>query len=310
MISAAPLLPAPLQLFFFVAFDAAPEAGGEGRVGVYVAVGVNGLGIYIGKGEDGVDVGQDALEQLVVFEDLAAGGADAAFDLVGAFGNGGKGGGDGEFGFVEVGDVVDEGELFAGVDEAEAGAVAAGDDGGVAEAVEEGVGGGEGAVDGVGVAPTVAVVVTAVPGYAIFFAGLGVGLANANAFETPDLRQGEVWGEGGGEAVAVHVDDDLLPFGGAADEFGLVEQALGFAGFAETLGIEASGILACPENGAAVVGEGFDGGVGDGGAGAEHEEGEVGDGDVGAAVFLDEFDGLLAFVEDGVFDVEVAEGVA
>lgn len=39
---------APLQLFFFVAFDAAPEAGGEGRVGVYVAVWVNGLGSDVG----------------------------------------------------------------------------------------------------------------------------------------------------------------------------------------------------------------------------------------------------------------------
>ena len=61
-----------------------------------------------------------------------------------------EGDGDHVLDLVQIGDVVDEGELLAGVDEAEGGGIAAREDSCMGEAVEAGVGGGEGAVDRIG----------------------------------------------------------------------------------------------------------------------------------------------------------------
>jgi len=44
---------------------------------------------------------------------------------------------------------------------------------------------------------------------------------------------------------------------------------VGAAGFAGALGVEFGGVLSDPDDAASVVGEGFDGGVGDGCAWAE-----------------------------------------
>lgn len=73
----------------------------------------------------------------------------------------GEGEGEGGVGFVEVGDVVEEGVLGAGVDVAEGWGESKGEQGGVDDAVKAGVGGGQGEVDGVLGVPLVGAVVAA-----------------------------------------------------------------------------------------------------------------------------------------------------
>ena len=55
-----------------------------------------------------------------------------------------------------------------------------------------------------------------------------------------------------------------MPLLRIAGQFGLVQQVVGFARLAAALGIAAHALLAAPDDQAAVVGQGLDGGVGDG----------------------------------------------
>lgn len=87
--------------------------------------------------EEVLDVGDDAGQEFEQAQMFAEGDAGGAFGVGGAVE--GEGEGDGEFGFVEVGDVVDERLLVAAVYVAEGRGAAESDDRGVGDPVQAGV---------------------------------------------------------------------------------------------------------------------------------------------------------------------------
>jgi hypothetical protein len=106
----------------------------------HVGVFAFGAVFWIGAGgEQCLDVVDDAGQQAQEAEFFAEAAAGFLFGVGGLVE--GEGDGEGGVGFVEVGDVVDEGVLGACVDEAERGGAAEGEQGGVDDAVEAGVGG-------------------------------------------------------------------------------------------------------------------------------------------------------------------------
>jgi hypothetical protein len=78
------------------------------------------------------------LQQPYLLQSLPENAAHPCLHALGGFGDGEERCWHHCLRFVEVSQVVDEGELLAGVDKAQAGAVAGGDDGCVAKAIEKG----------------------------------------------------------------------------------------------------------------------------------------------------------------------------
>jgi len=226
------------------------------------------------------------------------------------FGNGFKGCGNGGFRFVQVANIVDKGEGFAGVDESEGGGVADGVDGCLTDGVEAAIGNGEGFVDGGGVVPVVRVVVAPGPFDAGFLAPLLVEGSDPDAFVSTNLLQGEVVAEGFGEAEEVHPADDGEALDGVCPEGCLVDQALGVVGSATSVGVEAHQVFADPLHLADVVGEGFDGGVGDAGAGTQEEGGNGGAGDEEFVVLFEDGDRPVVLFDAAMLEIEKTDAIA
>jgi hypothetical protein len=110
----------------------------------------------------------------------------------------------GYLGLVEVSDVVDEGVLGAGADEAEGGGAAHCEDCGVDDAVQAHVRGGQGQVDRVLGVPGVRVVVAPEPGDAVLLGEQLIQRLDALAFDAAQL--GEV--RAGRDVVAEPVQVD------------------------------------------------------------------------------------------------------
>ena len=119
--------------------------------------------------QEAFDVVDASAQQADFVDAVADGAAGAGADVVGAFGCDVEGDGDGDLGLVEVGDVQDEGQFVAGVDEAEAGCAAEGGDGRLGDAVHALGRGGDGLVDGVAGVEVAGDVVAPVPGDADSF---------------------------------------------------------------------------------------------------------------------------------------------
>src|SRR5690606_1875686 len=237
----------------------------------FVGVGVGCGGV--GWGEQGLDVLDDAgqeAEESEVFADVAG---CLLCGVVGVVG--GEGEGEGGVGFVEVGDVVDEGVLGAGVDVAEGGGESESEQGGVDDAVEARVGGGQGEVDGVLGVPVVGPVGAAGAADAVV---LGVDLVEGLqplAFHAAELVQGDGLGEVGVlEAHPVHADGDLeaaLWVGPGGD---LLFEPVGGEGVREDAGVGADAAGSDADDAGVVAGEGGQGRGGDGHPGAQQQAGQ------------------------------------
>lgn len=220
-----------------------------------------------------------------------------------------EGDGDGDVGFVEVGDVVDEGPDVSGVDEAEAGCAAECDDDGVDDAVEAGVGGGEGFVDRCAGVEVVGVVVAALPVDAGACGVFAVEAADAGAFASAELLHGQAGGVLAGEAHGVHLAGHAQSGAGVGHEVGLDLQQAGGAGQGAAVGVVAHAVFADPDGGGAAFGEQHHGLLGDVGAGAEEQCAEGGGGDVDGSAFVGGGDGVVVAVDDAVFQVEERQAV-
>lgn len=168
--------------------------------------------------EELFDVGDHAGQEGSARNGVTEGGAGVAFGGE-AFRRKVEGEGDGEFGFVEIGDVQDEGEGRAGVYEAEGGVSTDARDDSVAEG---GVGRGQQAIDVVAGSEGVARFVVAFdPGYAGALGVVGVQLADAGSFAAAELLDGETCGVFTRKAQVVHAACDCDTFFGTGDEPGL-----------------------------------------------------------------------------------------
>ena len=123
--------------------------------------------------------------------------------------------------------------------------------------------------------PVVLLVVAALPGNAVLAGNRLVGLADAQALHAADLLDRLVPEDRAGEAFLIHAIDHSQALGFVGIEPSLVEQATGTEGAAGAVGVKADAILADPGQQAVVGGQGFDGGVGDGAARAEHDQAEL-----------------------------------
>ena len=206
---------------------------------------------------------------------------------------------------VEIGGIVDEGQRPGDVDEAELRDEAHGAADGGGEGVKRGVGGGEGAVYAIGKVPVGGLVIAAFPGDAVFPAEFGIGFLDAPPLHAAELF--DIYAVDGslGKAVEEHAPCDLIarflvsPGAGVDACHGVVMVRR------DAEGVEAQAVLAEPEQRAVALGGGFDGGVGDRGAGAEDERGDGGDGQAGdEAVGSDPFDGGIVHLDAAVFQVD------
>jgi len=207
--------------------------------------------------------------------------------------------------FVEIGGIVNEGEGAGLVNEAELGDEAHGAADGGSERIEGGVRGGKGAVDAVGEVPVAGFVVAPFPGDAVLEAEAGVGFFHTPALHATELFDGNTMDGGLGKALEEHPAGDLVlgtlvcPGGGVDAGHGVVVIRR------DAEGVEAQAVLAEPEEGAIALGGGLDGGVGDGGAGAEDEGGDGGDGEAGdQTVGADPFDGGVIDFDAAFFEVD------
>ena len=95
------------------------------------------------------------------------------------------------------------------------------------------------------------------PGNTIQFAESGVGITYAGPFFALDLLDGQTGVERFIKAVLIHVAHNLSPLFDVVGQVGLAQQLVRFARFAYALRIKAGGVFTEPEDGAAVLGQGF-----------------------------------------------------
>ena len=104
--------------------------------------------------------------------------------------------------------------------------------------------------------------------------GIGVGLADANAFFAAKLLEGEAGLGRIGEAQTVHAHDDLEASEVVGDEARLKNEVAAVARAAHALGVEADAVLADPDDQAVVVGQRLDRLVADLRARPEQQDGQ------------------------------------
>lgn len=267
-----------------------------------------GLGRVLRK-EKGANVVDHAIEDVVFDQCIADGAAGGGGEVFGGLGGNPEGNGDGDFGLVEVGDVVDEGAFVADVDEAEAGGEAECDDDGVGEAVEAGVGGGEGLVDGVAGGEVVGVVFPSGPGDACGAGGGTVGGADAGAFAAAELLKREAGDIFAGKAHGIHAANDLDVAANVGNALGLANEEAGTGGEGTTMGVVTDTVLADPDGADAGVAHELHGSVGDAGAGPQEEDGDGGGGDVDDAFVVSNGDGTILATERAVFQVKEGHAI-
>ena len=187
--------------------------------------------------------------------------------------------------------------------------VPGGQEGGLHEAVEAGVPGGEGAIDRIGGGPVAPFVAPSVPGNPGYPARFGVGLANANALHPPDLLKREARVEPAGKALAVHSRDHFESNSGVADQGRLADECRAAAGSADSRGVEAHALVAGPDHGAVVIGQGLDRRMGDGRARAEHEQSQGRGRHRRRAGLVVECNGFVLLLDADMLQVEEAEAV-
>lgn len=266
------------------------------------------LGCVLRK-EKGADVVNHAIEDMVLDQRITDGAASGGGEVFGGLGGNPEGNGDGDFGLVEVGDVVNKGAFVTDVNEAEAWRKAECDDDGMGEAIETGVGGGERLIDGVAGGEVVGVVLAARPGNACGAGGGTVGGADAGAFAAAELLEGEAGDVFVGEAEGVHAADDLDVAANVGNALGLANEEAGTGGEGTTMGVVTDTVLADPDGADAGVAHELHGSVGDAGAGPQEEDGDGGGGDVDDAFVVSNGDGTILATERAVFQVKEGHAI-
>lgn len=99
--------------------------------------------------------------------------------------------GNGNFGLVEIGHIINEREHLAGVNEPQRGRISGRHDSRMADSVKTAIGRRQRAIDWVGVIPLVALVRATGPRHPGFGARSGISLAHADAFVSAYLFQGK-----------------------------------------------------------------------------------------------------------------------
>lgn len=267
-----------------------------------------GFGCVLRK-EKGADVVDHAIEDVAFDEGVADGAAGGGGEVFGGLSGNPEGDGDGDLGFVEVGDVVDERAFVADVDETEPRREAEGDDDGVCEAVQAGMGGGEGLVDGVAGGKVVGVVFSAGPGNAGLGGGATVDGTNACAFAATELLEGEPGDVFAGKAHGIHAANDLDVAANVGNALGLANEEAGTGGEGTTMGVVTDTVLADPDCADTGVAHELHGSVGDAGAGPQEEDGDGGGGDVDDAFVVSNGDGTILATERAVFQVKEGHAI-
>lgn len=267
-----------------------------------------GLGRVLRK-EKGANVVDHAIEDVVFDQCIADGAAGGGGEVFGGLGGNPEGNGDGDFGLVEVGDVVNKGAFVTDVNEAEAWRKAECDDDGMGEAIETGVGGGERLIDGVACGEVVGVVLAARPGNAGLGRGATVDGTNAGAFAATELLEGEPGDVFAGEAERIHTADDLDVATNVGNALGLANEEAGTGGEGTTMGVVTDTVLADPDCADTGVAHELHGSVGDAGAGPQEEHGDGGGGDVDNAFVVSDGDGTILATERAVFQVKEGHAI-
>ena len=267
-----------------------------------------GLGRVL-RQEKGANVVDHAIEDVVFDQYIADGAAGGGGEVFGGLGGNPEGNGDGDFGLVEVGDVVNKGAFVTDVNEAEAWRKAECDDDGMGEAIETGVGGGERLIDGVAGGEVVGVVLAARPGNAGLGRGATVDGTNASAFAATELLEGEPGDVFAGEAERIHTADDLDVATNVGNALGLANEEAGTGGEGTTMGVVTDTVLADPDCADTGVAHELHGSVGDAGAGPQEEHGDGGGGDVDNAFVVSNGDGTILATERAVFQVKEGHAI-
>lgn len=267
-----------------------------------------GVGCVLRK-EKGADVVDHSIEDVVFDQCITDGTAGGGGEVFGGLGGNPEGNGDGDFGLVKVGDVVNKGAFVADVNKAEAWRQAECDDDGMSEAIETGVGCGERLIDGVAGGEVVGVVLAARPGNAGLGGDATVDGTNACAFAATELLEGEPGDIFAGEAERIHTADDLDVATNVGDALGLANEEAGAGGEGATVGVVSDAVLADPDCADTGVAHEFHGSVGDAGAGPQEEDGDGGGGDVDDAFVVSNGDGTILATERAVFQVEEGHAV-
>src|SRR5262249_41565697 len=108
---------------------------------------------------------------------------------------------------------------------------------------------------------------------------------------------------------AVHGSGDVEAAVAVGDRGGLGEQQSTGSGEGSSVGVVAYASFADPDCGGAVVGQQHHGLVGDGGAGAEHDDAQGGGGEVDGAGVVGGGDRVGVAVDEAAFQVEEGESV-